>query len=385
MKVLMISHIPEKLDNITGGVESVTVNLIYGFSTLDVELSVISFRKEVKKKYIFKFAPNITIYYFPFRFIKSIKLYFLLFGSSIINKQVKILEPDIIHLQGNGSSLLLLLKLKNKNVVITPHADLRGEYVNFTTIKKKINHRIVIFIEHFVMRKFCNFIFISEYLKTILYNKKVLGQINSQAVIYNPVNSIYFSVKDNEQMNRLNILYIGAISKLKGLIDLLKSLSELKAKGIIYYLNVVGGFNNDAYKDLIMSTINVNNLNSQITFFGWMSQKSICELMNNNGVFVLPSNQESLPMSLIEAMSSGKLVIATDVGGISEIVKNEITGYVYKKNDIRQLSSILEKLYYNPLLYLNISQKARIYAKDNFSPSMICQKTKYFYSSIVNV
>jgi glycosyltransferase involved in cell wall biosynthesis len=384
MKVLMISHIPEILDNITGGVESVTVNLLYGFSNLDVEISVISFRKEVKKQYIFEFAPNIRIYYYPYRFIKSTKLNFLFFGSLIVYKQVKSLKPDIIHLQGNGSSLLLLRKLKNENVVITPHADLKGEYLNFITLKKKINHKIVIIIERFVMKKFNNFIFISEYLKTILYENKVLGQINHQTVIFNPVNPIFFLVKDNEQINRLNILYVGEISKRKGLIDLIKGLSELKVKGIIYHLNIVGDFNNNIIKDLILTTIKENNLDSQITFFGWVSQKSIAELMNYNGVFVLPSNQESLPMSLIESMSSGKIVIATDVGGISEIVKHEVTGYIYKKNDIKQLSSILEKLYYNPLLYLSISHNARLYANDNFSPSMICQKTKYFYSSIIH-
>jgi glycosyltransferase involved in cell wall biosynthesis len=380
----MISHIPEILDNITGGVESVTVNLLYGFSNLDVEISVISFRKEVKKQYIFEFAPNIRIYYYPYRFIKSTKLNFLFFGSLIVYKQVKSLKPDIIHLQGNGSSLLLLRKLKNENVVITPHADLKGEYLNFITLKKKINHKIVIIIERFVMKKFNNFIFISEYLKTILYENKVLGQINHQTVIFNPVNPIFFLVKDNEQINRLNILYVGEISKRKGLIDLIKGLSELKVKGIIYHLNIVGDFNNNIIKDLILTTIKENNLDSQITFFGWVSQKSIAELMNYNGVFVLPSNQESLPMSLIESMSSGKIVIATDVGGISEIVKHEVTGYIYKKNDIKQLSSILEKLYYNPLLYLSISHNARLYANDNFSPSMICQKTKYFYSSIIH-
>src|ERR1035438_1730992 len=96
MNILMISSIPENLDNIIGGVESVTVNLLYGFSNSDVELTVISFRKEVKKYHIFEFAPNIRIYYYPYRFIKSNKFYFYFFGSLIVYKQVKLLKPDII-------------------------------------------------------------------------------------------------------------------------------------------------------------------------------------------------------------------------------------------------------------------------------------------------
>lgn len=380
----MISNIPENLDHITGGVESVTVNLLHGFCNLNDDLIVISFRKEVKQNYVKEFAPNIRIYYYPYRLIKSNKIYFYLFGSSIVYKKVKLWKPDIIHLQGNSSSLLLLLKLKNNNVVITPHADLKGEYANLQSLKNKINHKLVIYIEHFIMKKFNNIIFISEYLKNIFYNQKIVDKINSQTVIYNPVNPIFYLVKENEYVNRLNILYIGGITKRKGLIDLINSLVELKAKGIIYHLNIVGDFANNGYKDLIITAIKEKQLDSQITFFGWISQKDIVELMNYNGIFVLPSYQESLPMAIIESMSSGKLIIATGVGGITEIVKHEVTGFIYNKGDIKQLSSILEKLYLDPSLYLSISKNAKAYANDNFSPQMISQKTKYYYSTIIN-
>ena len=221
-------------------------------------------------------------------------------------------------------------------------------------------------------------------MKNSLIKNNDLGTINSQAVIFNPVKPIFFNVKDNELKNRLNIIYIGQISKRKGLIDLVKSLSELKKKAIMYQLSVVGDYNEDKYKELILSAIKENNLESQIKFYGWQTQESIVELMENIGIFILPSNQESLPMSIIESMSSGKVVIATDVGGVSEIIKKEENGYLYKRNDIKQLSSILENLFFNQGKFLEISRNARIYAKKNFAPSEIANKTKEFYSEVIN-
>jgi len=384
MKILMIASIPEKLENIKGGVESVTVNLMHGFSNLDVELNIISFKQEIEKQSVIEFSPNIKIYYYPFSFIKSTKLFLLLIGSHIIKKHVKLWKPDIVHLQGNGTSLLQLVRLKSRNIVITPHGDLKGEYINLTGIKKRMKQRISILIEYLTLRRFNNFVFISEYLKNSLYNNRVIGQIKSQAVIFNPVNPIFFNVKENELNNRLNILFVGQISKRKGLIDLIKSLSELKEEGIIYNLNVVGDFSDTSYKELILSTINGNNLGSQIKFHGWLQQEKIVELMNKNGIFVLPSNQESLPVSIIESMSGGRLVIATDVGGISEIINNDETGYLYEKNNIKQLSMTLKSLFNDPQRFLTVSQNAKEFAKKNFSSLTVAQKTKKLYSEIID-
>ncbi len=383
MKILMISSIPENLENITGGVESVTVNLLYGFSSLDVELNVITFGSEIKKHYIYNFSPNVKIYYHPYRFVKSTKLFFYFIGAGIVLKHVKLFKPDVIHSQGNGSTLFLLKKLKGRNVVITPHADLKNEYKNMTSLKKKLNHKIVILIQNVFMKRFPNYIFISEYLKNSLAKNNALGAIKSQVNIFNPVKPVFFDVKDNDLIHRLNILYVGLITKRKGLIDLIRSLTELKNKEIIYQLNVVGGFGDNVYKDMVLSAVKENNLDDQVTFHGWLSQKNIVKLMEKNGIFILPSNQESLPMSIIEAMSSGRLVIASDVGGISEIIKNEETGYLYKKNDVKQLSFILENLFNNSSEFQRISNNARVYAKNNFSPLMIANKTKEFYSTVI--
>ncbi len=384
MRILLISSIPENLADIKGGVESVTFNLLYGFRELNDELHVMSFRKEVKHEHIVEFASNIKIHYYPFRYTNSFKLFFYLFGASTVAEKVNSWKPDIIHVQGNGTILLLLRKIKSAKVVITPHADLHGEYLSQISYKKKLNHRFVILIQNHFMKRFGNYVFISEYLKKALIDSKAAGKIKSQSVIFNPVKPIFFDVKDNEIGNRMNILYVGPIIKRKGLIDLIKSIGALKSKGIMYNLTVVGGFSDNIYKELIQSAVHENGLEPQIKFAGWLSQEEIVEQMKNSGIFILPSNQESLPMSIIEAMSSGRLAAATDVGGVSEIIAHGRTGYLFPKNDVRQLSIILEDLYNNPDEFLKISREAREYARKNFSSPMIAKKTKEFYSSLID-
>ncbi len=384
MKVLIISIIPEHLDNITGGVEAVTANLLHGFSGIDAEFNVISFRLEVKKPGVVEFSPNIKIFYYPFRYTRSIKLFLFLFASRIIKRQAEMWIPDIIHLQGNGSSLLQLVRLKNKNVVITPHADQKAEYKNLAGLKKRIKQKISILIDHLVLTRFNNFIFISEYLRKSLYDNNMLKEVKFREVIYNPVNPDFFKVKDNELKNRLNILYVGQISKRKGLIDLIQALGELKKKGITYTLSVAGDFSDNIYKKLISSAVKDYELDNQVKFYGWLTQKQIVKIMEDSGIFVLPSNQESLPVSIIESMSSGRLVVATEVGGIPEIIRNDETGCLYKKNDVGQLVKILEDIYYKPDKFELISRNARKYAEDNFSSLKVAKKTKNFYSDIIN-
>lgn len=67
-------------------------------------------------------------------------------------------------------------------------------------------------------------------------------------------------------------------------------------------------------------------------------------LLQSSHVFVLASNFEALPLSIIEAMSAGKAVVATDVGGVSELINDGENGFLVRKNDPDHLKACLSKL-----------------------------------------
>lgn len=70
----------------------------------------------------------------------------------------------------------------------------------------------------------------------------------------------------------------------------------------------------------------------------------VVELLNNANVFALISNFEALPISIIEAMRAKRAIIATNVGGISELIQDEVSGILVPSNDVPQVHEALSRM-----------------------------------------
>ena len=90
------------------------------------------------------------------------------------------------------------------------------------------------------------------------------------------------------------------------------------------------------------------NIDEKVRFLG--SRQDVPELLAGADVFVLTSNWEGLPRSIIEAMRAGLPVIASDVGGVNELVEEGVTGYLVPRGDVETLRARLETLIDNPEL-----------------------------------
>lgn len=95
-----------------------------------------------------------------------------------------------------------------------------------------------------------------------------------------------------------------------------------------------------------------------VTFQGAMTRSDAIELVSASDAFVLSSDAEGLPTVLIEAMAAGLPIVATDVGGVSEIVKDGEDGYLVPTNDPERLATAISTLYRNHnQLQRNVNQK----------------------------
>jgi len=176
----------------------------------------------------------------------------------------------------------------------------------------------------------------------------------------------YDKILNNRQGNKryFRILSISRLSAEKGLENLLRAVNWLGQKGYKIQLHIVGGGPEEI--KLKNTAINLNNNNIFIKFWGYLNHgKRLDTLIDQADCFVLPSLSEGIPKVLLEVMSRGCAVIATNVGGIPDVIEHEKTGILVPPNDIAKLSNAIVELINKKDLRLRLALNGLKYARNH--------------------
>ncbi|MCD8291804.1 MAG: glycosyltransferase family 4 protein [Prevotella sp.] len=135
----------------------------------------------------------------------------------------------------------------------------------------------------------------------------------------------------------VRFLFMGEIGERKGVFDILRGMTnnaeELNGK---MELRIGGNKHEDELKKMISD----GHLENMLKFEGWVSGDKKIELLNWADVFILPSHNEGLPISILEAMSYGMPIISTPVGGIPEVVSEQNGILVTPSNEKEIINAI---------------------------------------------
>jgi glycosyltransferase involved in cell wall biosynthesis len=135
----------------------------------------------------------------------------------------------------------------------------------------------------------------------------------------------------------IHLLFLGGITEEKGVFDMLDVINENKSAFDGRLMFHIGG---NKEVDRLKSIIASNKLQNVVKFEGWLSGNEKVKMLNMCDIFILPSHTEGLPISILEALSYGKYIISTNVGGIPEIVTKD-NGILFAPKDKKALSRIL--------------------------------------------
>jgi glycosyltransferase involved in cell wall biosynthesis len=122
-------------------------------------------------------------------------------------------------------------------------------------------------------------------------------------------------------------------------------------------------------------------LAEKVHFVGW--QADVRPLLAVMDVFALPSNFEAMPFSILEAMSMRKPVVASDVGGVREMVIEGKTGYIVPPGDIARLTDRLRLLIESPDLRGELGSAGRVLVMESFSEESMIRRTVDIYESLI--
>ena len=163
---------------------------------------------------------------------------------------------------------------------------------------------------------------------------------------------------EGTRLYKPQVVYTGRLSREKGVDILVKAFKELDLNA---HLVIVGeGPLRKELEELARD-------DPRIHLLGPRPRGETLKIVRGSDVFVLPSRQEGLSTSLLEAMAMGVPVIATAVGGNLELVKNRLTGLLIPPEDPEALLNALRELLEDPSLAAKLGEEARRYVVKEFS------------------
>ncbi|MGQ9819247.1 MAG: glycosyltransferase family 4 protein [Candidatus Kapaibacteriales bacterium] len=155
---------------------------------------------------------------------------------------------------------------------------------------------------------------------------------------------------------------IGRIEHRKGQLVLIDSL--LKANLSDFALVLVGKIDEEAYFEKIKKKVATNGLLDSFIYKEFTND--IPQIIKSLDVFVLPSNSETFGLVLIEAMASAIPIIATNSGGVPEIITDGVDGLLFEPFDSEHLAQLLRRVYRDKELVYMMTQSAKEKIKIKF-------------------
>ncbi len=252
-----------------------------------------------------------------------------------------------------------------------------------------------------IIRPFFNwaerFIFVAN--KTITYYLGNSDDKQKISVIYEPVDISYFDSRNISKQKKENVRkklavpedykivgFVGNISPVKGLEYLIRVASEVvnhtntKVKFIIIGEASEGHIE---YFASLKNQITELNLDKDIVFLGKMPHAQLRTILSIMDVFLMTSKAEGTPLVILEAMSMGIPVVATDVGGISEQVANGKTGIVVPPKDVNAIAKAVLYLLENDETRKRCGINARERTVKHFSLNKCVEEHRLLYKDIV--
>lgn len=338
MKIIQIGSYPLNPTLIKGGVEASVYGISVELSKFN-ELVVIDIPKHEIKADSCEQLDSIKVYRF---YSKNMKNSASIIRLNEIVSIIKTNKPDICHIHTTGLFSLLiyvLLRLNKIPTIVTVHGLLHIEKQNVWRKKHSLQN-----LSRYLIQSATEFIFLSltskvivdtKYVENAIHKYKKQGKIFRQPicdVIPQGINSIFFTLESQPQINTL--LSVGAINKRKGYLSLIAAMEIVISKCPEVKLAILGIDSDRKYYGAVQQSIIDKGLEKSIEIYPNAPFDKVLMFYANSEIFVLHSEEESQGIVFCEAMAAGKAIVATNVGGIPWVVKNNVNGLLSDYGDI---------------------------------------------------
>ncbi len=155
----------------------------------------------------------------------------------------------------------------------------------------------------------------------------------------------FAAVKRTADAEALQILTIGRLDPIKAFPVLFEALRRLQEREVPWSLRMIG---DGPERERLVALARRLGIHAQVDFLGSIAPSGVPKELERAGLLVLPSCNEGLPVVLMEAMAAGVPVIATRVGGVAELVQDDITGRTVDAGSEDALTAALFEVWESP-------------------------------------
>ena len=372
-RVLIVGPYPKEEGKIQGGVEAVTYYLSEGLAARGgMDVHVVTSVSGLTTEQLRDSQSGARVHMLPLW-----RRWGCLTGFAVdvsrIRKAMRRIRPDLIHVHTQTFYPFAALQ-RGYPSVLTPHGVLFREIQLAKGFVAQLQSRLACVYERNALRRARHIILLNRYLANV-YGDLLKGR--KLHFIDNPIDDRFFGLPDEAEPGE--ILFIGTVLERKGLLHLVEAASILKSNGADFRVKVVGPVYDQDHFALVKSRVAQRRLEDRFDFLGMVTDQEVMERYARCSMLVLPSFEETAPMAISQAQAAAKPVVATRVGGVCEMVEDDVTGYTVSFGDAQALADGISRLLADPDRAKSMGKAARSTAEQRYRRSSVIEKTLAVY------
>jgi len=215
---------------------------------------------------------------------------------------------------------------------------------------------------------------------TSAYLKKAVMKLNKNIkdieVIPFGIDIDLFEYREREPADEIIIGIVKSLRPNYGIDILIRAFARLKSRYGNIRLKIAGrGESEPDYKNLVREL----GIEGSVEFLGFVDHSYLSELLSTFDIFVMPSIEESFGVAALEASATGLPVVASRVGGVPEVIEDNITGLLVESKNVEELTAMLDKLIGDPRLRLEMGRAGRKFVEEKYvwSNNLLSMKSLY--------
>lgn len=228
---------------------------------------------------------------------------------------------------------------------VTIHGIPRREFWAFRTLRNRLDLAVTVWQDELLARQVQHIVAIADYV-VAQYQGRTRAQFHRIDV---PIGDVFFAAPERPP-DRHSLLLVGGMNERKDPLTLLAALRLLCAEPDLadLELRIAGRVSETGFGARLRRTIADYGLAERVRFLGSLDQPALAQAYAASALTVLSSRQETSPAVLMEAMAARRPVVATDVGGVREIVEHGQSGLVVPPGDPAALAAAIAQVLRQP-------------------------------------